>query len=110
MRISFVFVPALGAALLTAPAARAYEPVAADCLPAVVAWPVYTITGRWLGAVAAPARPMPRLEVSRFTGQPLTVIYNDPARVPGAADPYVELVPLPRVPHRKTQAVYPRGY
>jgi len=55
-------------------------------------------------------RRLPRLERSRSTGQPLTVGFNNPGSFPGAVDPYVELVPLPRVPRSSTQAAYPQGY
>ena len=85
-------------------------PVPVACLPAVVMFPAYTPEGLRIGTVEARVRRLPRFEVSQFTGQPMTVIFNDPARFPGAVDPYVELVRLPHVPRSKTQAAYPEGY
>ena len=63
-----------------------------------------------VGTVEAPVSHIMRLERSRFTGQPLSVVYNNPSSLPGSVDPELVLVPLPRVAPFKTQAVYPRGY
>ncbi len=105
-------VAALAALALTvaAPAVRACEPAGPGCTPRTVVFPFYTPEGERIGAVEATVRTMRHLEVSRFTGQPLTVLFNDPASVPGAVDPELMLVPLPRAKPFKTQAVYPRGY
>lgn len=97
------------AALSPATAARACG-VATECLPGSVAFPAYTPEGRRVGTVVARvARPL-ELEPSRYTGQPRTVVFNDPGSFPGAVDPGLTLVPLPRVKRFDTQAVYPRGY
>jgi hypothetical protein len=84
------------ASLLTASAARACDPVMTECLPAVVVFPAVTPEGVRVGTVEAPVRRVIPFERSRFTGLPLTVVYNDPARWPAVVDPIVELVPLPR--------------
>jgi len=97
------------AILLTDSVAEAC-PLPAACLPAVVVFPAYTPAGLRIGTVEAPVRRLPRLEVSHFTGQPMTVVFNNPGSFPGAVDPYVELVPLPRMPRSTTQAAYPEGY
>lgn len=110
MRLTFALAPVLTAGLLAAPAARACEPVRAECLPRVVVFPAYTAEGRRVGTVEAPVRRIMPLERSRFTGQPLPVVYNNPGSLPGSVDPELVLVPLPRVAPFKTQAVYPRGY
>lgn len=106
---------ALAAALLAAGAASAALPARAcgvrtECLPPTVAFPAYTAEGRRVGTVEARVVPPPELEASRFTGQPRTVVFNDPGRFPGAVDPGLTLVPLPRAKRFDTQAVYPRGY
>lgn len=97
-------------ALLASPPARACDPVTTECLPAVVVFPAYTPEGVRVGTVVARVRPPYPLELSRFTGQPRTVVFNDPGSLPGSVDPEIQLVPLPRVPRFHTQAVYPRGY
>jgi len=95
---------------LSASVAQACEPLPAACLPRVVVFPAYMPWGLRIGTVEALVRRLPRLERSRFTGQPLTVAFNNPGSFPGAVDPYVELVPLRRVPRSSTQAAYPQGY
>lgn len=96
--------------MLASPSARACDPVTTECLPVAVAYPAYTPEGLRVGTVAARVRPPYRLETSRFTGQPRTVVFNDPGTLPGSVDPEFRLVPLPRVPRFHTQAVFPRGY
>lgn len=103
-----LLVAALGAAL-AAPSALAC-PAERACAPAVVVWPAYTVSGRWVGAVEAPVQRRPRLELGRITGQPLTVIYENPSRHPGAIDPYLTLVRLPHGGRSDTQGGYPVGY
>ena len=110
MRLSPVLPSALALALLASSAAQACDPVLVECLPAVTLFPAYTSEGIRVGTVAARVRRGPRLEIDRSNGQPRTVVFNDPTSVPGAIDPYVTLVPLPRAPRFHTQAVYPRGY
>ena len=110
MRIATVLPSALALALLASPAARACDPAATECPKAVAVFPAYTPEGLRVGTVTARVRPLPPLERSRFTGQPRTVIFNDPGSLPGSVDPGFTLVPLPRVPLFHTQAVYPRGY
>lgn len=98
-------------ALLSAvPVARASEAELQDCPPARVVYPAYTPEGLRIGTVSARVRPILPLQRSRFTGQPIPVIYANPGSLPGAVDPYVALVPLPRMAPFKTQAVFPRGY
>lgn len=97
-------------ALLAPASAHACEPVPTGCLPTVVVFPAYTPEGERIGTVTARVKPPFPLERSRFTGQPVTVVYNDPGSLPGSVDPGLTLVPLPRVPHFHTRAVYPRGY
>ena len=109
MRI-FTLLSALAVALPVASAARACDPVVAGCLPAVVVFPATTPEGLRVGTVEAPVRVPYPLEISRFTGQPRTVVFNNPGSVPGAVDPGLTLVPLPRTPRFHTQAVFPRGY
>ena len=109
MRLSIVTASLL-AVLSAVPVARACEAGARDCPPATVVYPAYTPEGLRIGSVSARVRPIVPLQRSRFTGHPMPVVYNNPASLPGAIDPYVELVPLPRVAPFKTQAVFPRGY
>ncbi len=110
MRQSTVFASVLAAALLAAPLARACEPIVAECLPRVVVFPAYTAEGLRVGTVEARVRPVERLQRSRFTGRPVTVVFNNPGSRPGLVDPYLERIPLPRVRPFDTEAVYPRGY
>lgn len=110
MRLTLALASALSAGLLAAPAAWACDPVRSECLPRIVVFPAYTAEGLRVGTVEAPVRHVMRLARSRFTGQPLPVLYNNPGSRPGAVDPELVLVPLPRVAPFKTQAVYPRGY
>lgn len=101
---------ALAAALLGAGAAQACDAVRTECLPRIVVFPAYTAEGARVGTVEAPVRHIMRLERSRFTGQPLPVVYNNPGSLAGAVGPDLVLMPLPRVAPFRTQAVYPRGY
>lgn len=95
---------------LGSPAAQACDPVVTACLPAVVAFPAYTPEGLRVGTVVARvAQPMP-LERSRSTGQPRTVVFNNPGSLPGSVDPGLTLVPLPRAKRFDTRGAYPRGY
>ena len=110
MRHTTVAASAALALILAASAARACEPASPECLPRIVVFPSYTPEGSRIGAVEAPVRPMRHLEMSRFTGQPLTVLFNNPGSAPGSVDRGLVLMPLPRVKPFKTQAVYPRGY
>ncbi len=98
------------AALLAPAAARAADLVPTACPPAVVVFPATPPEGVPVGTVVARVGPPYRLERSRFTGQPRTVVFNDPGSLPGSVDPEFALVPLPRARHFHTQAVYPRGY
>ena len=109
MRMSIV-TASLAAVLSATPMARACEPVLRECLPDRVVYPAYTPEGLRLGTVSARVRQIVPLQRSRFTGQPIPVVYNNPTSLPGAVDPYVERVPLPRVRPFKTQAVFPKGY
>lgn len=110
MRLFTVSASALLATLSAVPGARACEVGMATCPPPGVAFPAYTPEGLRIGTVEAPApRPL-RLERSRSTGQPVTVVFNNPESMPGAVDPELTLVRLPRVGRSSTQAVYPRGY
>ena len=109
MRLFTVSALALLAAVSSVPGASACEVAVATC-PPVIAFPVYTTEGARIGTLEAPLRRRPRLELSRITGQPLTVVFNNPESVPGAVDPELILVQLPRVARSTTQAVYPRGY
>ena len=110
MRLFTVSASAVLAMLSVAPSARACEGGVAACPGPRIAFPAYTTEGLRIGTVEAPSRRLPRLERSRSTGQPLTVVFNNPESVPGAVDPEVTLVRLPRVARSTTQAVYPRGY
>ena len=76
----------------------------------VVVFPAYTPAGRPIGSVEAVIRHQPILDISRTTGQPLTVIYNTPTRELGAVDPHLTLMALPRARPSRTRAVYPVGY
>ncbi len=108
MRISTL---ALAAATLSAcTAARACNGVVTECLPAAVAFPAYTPEGLRVGTVVARVAQPLRLEPSRYTGQPRTVVFNDPGSFPGAVDPRLTLVPLPRAKRFDTRGVYPKGY
>ena len=109
MRLSIV-TAALAALVSAPPTAWACDPAARECLPDRVVFPAYTPEGLLVGIVSARVRTVMPLQRSRFTGQPIPVVYNNPASLPGAIDPYVERVPLPRVAPFKTQAVFPRGY
>ena len=102
--------PSVLIGLTLVPSARACGSASPSCGPAVVVFPAYTPEGLRIGTLEARVRPIPRPERSRFTGEPLTVMYNSPGSRPGAIDPDLVLVPLPRVARSQTQAVYPRGY
>ncbi|WP_237480522.1 hypothetical protein [Lichenibacterium dinghuense] len=109
MRRTALFLAAIAG--LSAPtAARACDPVVTECLPAVVVFPAYTHEGIRVGTVEARVAQPLALERSRYTGQPRTVVFNDPGSMPGAVDPGLTLVPLPRVKRYATQAAYPAGY
>lgn len=110
MRLFTVSASAFLAALSVAPSARACGFGVAACPQPSIAFPAYTTEGLRIGTVEAPLRRSPRLERSRSTGQPSTVVFNNPESMPGAIDPEVTLVRLPRVAPATTQAVYPRGY
>ena len=109
MRVLFLATIA-GLLVSVAGAARACDPSFQGCGPAVVVFPAYTPEGLRIGSVDAVMQRRPLLESSRTTGQPLTVIYNDPTREPGAVDPGVTLMALPHVSPSRTRAVYPVGY
>ena len=81
-----------------------------SCRRDVVVFPAYTPEGLRIGSVGAAVRREPALEISRTTGQPLSVLYNDPTREPGAVDPDLYLMALPRARPSRTRAVYPVGY
>lgn len=98
------------AALLAPAAARAADLASTACPPAVVVFPAYTPEGSRVGTIVERVGPPYRLERSRFTGQPRTVVFNDPGSLPGSVDPEFTLVPLRRVHQFHTRAVYPRGY
>ena len=100
----------LAAALAAPTAALACDPVAVECLPPVVAFPAYTPEGFRVGTVEARVARFDPSERSRFTGQPRTVVFNDPGSLPGAVDPGLTLVPLPRVKRFDTRGAYPSGY
>ena len=102
--IAGLFVP------VTGEAARACDPAFETCARDVVVYRAYTPEGRRIGSVEAIVRHGPALEVSRTTGQPLTVLYNDPSREPCAVDPDLILMALPRARASRTRAVYPVGY
>ena len=102
--IAALLVPALGQS------ARACDPAFQGCGREVVVFPAYTPEGLRIGSVDATVHSAPLLESSPTTGQPLTVIYNNPTREPGAIDPGFTLMALPRVSPSRTRAVYPVGY
>ena len=102
--IAGLFVAGMGAS------ARACGPTLQGCGRDIVVFPAYTPEGLRIGSVGAVIRLEPRLEISRTTGRPLTVIYNNPTREPGAEDAEVTLMALPRVKLSRTRAVYPVGY
>lgn len=110
MRTSIQCCAAVAFGLLASTSAWACDPVETECLRPVTFYPAYTAEGLRVGTVVARVRVPLRLERSRFTGQPITVVYNGPGRFPGSVDPEIELMPLPHVPRSHTQAVYPRGY
>ena len=110
MRTSIQCCAAVAFGLLASTSAWACDPVVIECLRPVTLYPAYTPEGLRVGTVVARVRVPLQLERSRFTGQPITVVYNDPGRFRGTVDPEIELVPLPRVARSRTQAVYPRGY
>lgn len=102
MRTSVLCCAAFGLTLLASSSAYACDPVLTECLPAVVVFPAFTPEGVRVGAVEARVRQPIPFERSRFTGLPITVVYNDPTRLPGSVDPFVELVPLT---HTRTAVV-----
>ena len=93
-----------------AQAARACDPAFQRCNRNIVVFPAYTPEGLRIGSVADVIYRGPILEISRTTGQPLTVVYNDPTRIAGAVDPDLVLMPLPNARPSRTRAVYPVGY
>lgn len=99
-----VMVPAM------AQAARACDPAFQRCDRNIVVFPAYTPEGLRIGSVADMIYRRPILEISRTTGQPVTVLYNDPTRIAGAVDPDLTLMPLPSARPSRTRAVYPVGY
>ncbi len=110
MRSSIQCCAAVAIGLLASTSARACDPVVTECLRPVTLYPAYTPEGLRVGTVVARVRLPLRLERSRFTGQPITVVYNEPGRFPESIDPEIALVPLPHVARSHTEAVYPRGY
>ena len=111
MRSSIQCCAALVLGLSASSSALACDPVATTCPPALTVYPAFTPEGIRVGTIVMRVRPPLALERSRFTGQPLTVVYNDPGRVPGSVDPVWEIVPLPHVAHRdRTRAVFAHGY
>ena len=100
MRAINAFRAAVVLAILFSPAAKACDVATPGCRPAAAMVPVSTSEGFTIGSVAVRVRPSYPLERSRFTGQPLSVIYNDPGRLPGLVDPDLELVSLPRAQYR----------
>ena len=110
MRTSTIVASALALWLPASSAALACDAIATECLPSVSTYPAYTPEGLRVGTVVARVRPPYPLEISRFTGQPRTVVFNNPDSLLGSIDPGFALVPLPRVPGFHTQAVFPRGY
>ena len=90
--------------------AMACDLSADNCLRSTVVWPLYTLNGRPLGAVEALVRRPPRLQISRDTGQPLAVIYDNPDSRPGSVEPYLHLEPLRHVGRSDTVGAYPVGY
>lgn len=109
MRSSILCCAALAAGLLASAPARACDPVTTECLPALTVFPAFTHEGVRVGTVVAAVEPRLPIERSRFTGQPQTVVYNNPGSLPGSVDCDVVLMPLPRARHFHTRAVYPRG-
>lgn len=81
-----------------------------SCGRDVAVFPAYTPEGLRIGTLEAEIRREPVLDISRITGQPLTVFYNTPTREPGAVDPEITLMALPLVRSSRTRAVYPVGY
>ncbi len=106
MRTSVLCCAAFAITLLAGSSARACDPVLNECLPAVVVYPAFTPEGIRVGTVEARVQRFIPFERSRFTGLPITVVYNDPARVPGTIDPELTLVPLSRTKHSITRVVY----
>ena len=96
--------------LATGHAARACVPSFESCGRGVVVFPAYTPEGLRIGTVADRIQRPPFLEISRITGRPLTILYNNPTRETGAVDPNLYLMSLPRVRPSRTRAVYPVGY
>ena len=64
--------------------------------------------GRPVHAFAVDPGPL-RLERSFYTGQPVTVIYNEPGRTPWSVAPDLVLLPLPKTKPYGTRDVYPRS-
>ena len=110
MRLMTIAALSIAALVGGVSAAASCEPVTLGCTASEVVWPLYTQNGRRLGAVDAREHRLPSLEVSRYTGQPLSVIYDHPGSRPGAIDPYMRLVPLPRTKRSDTVGAYPVGY
>ena len=110
MRFCAVLHAASLAALFAPSAVQACDPFVAACLPAAVVFPAYTPEGNRIGTIEARIRLPYALERSRFTGQSVPVVYNNPRSLPGSVDPEFRLVPLSQARHFQTQAVYPRGY
>lgn len=97
-------------AALDGASARACDGVAGACLPPVAAYPAFTPEGLRVGTVEAAVRLPPTLETSAFTGQPITVVYNDPGRLPGCVEPGLTLVRLAPAGHARTRTVLRRRY
>ncbi len=102
--IAGLLVPAMGQP------ARACNPIDQDCGRRVVVFPSYTPEGLRIGSVRAETYRGPELEISRTTGQPQTVLYNNPTREPCSVDPDLYLMALPHARSSHTRAVYPVGY
>ena len=102
--IAGLLIPAMGQA------ARACDPTFESCGRGVVFFPVTTPEGLRIGTVEAVIHRRPVLEISRTTGQPQTVLYNNPSREPCSVDPDLYLMALPRARPSRTRAVYPVGY
>ncbi len=107
---ALTFAAAAASSLFVATSAFACPPGLTECLPRAVSFPAYTPEGVRIGTVQAQVRQPIVLQASRFTGQPITVIYNNPDRDLGVVDGDAELVPLPRVARSRTVGAYPVGY
>lgn len=109
MRSPHVIAAAVLVTLCSAAAAQDCGSLAGCVVPTLIV-PADMPDSELIAAMPVTLLRTPLLEISPLTGQPLTVVYNDPARVPGAVNPGLRLVRLARGRAHRAGAILSRAY